>query len=358
MRARVSACHLTIFRRPLLPSPSLLLIPLCHLTPLPLSLSARASQIAATWDGTSANPSKRELALYVDGVLEQSGTEDDDDAGVPKTPEALGHTVVRTCAGGLCEEGMHIGGLYCCSGGGYSGRYLNGTLDEIRIWTRALPPKELQQNMYTPLVGSQQKGLLFYFPLDEAGMETGANVVESRALNWYGILGNAKGGGRPKWTVSDAPLSCTAGNRAPVCMHLAGQDGEGPASSAALPLLGGGGASAYSAKAAQASIQEDEDVSVLSVLFLVFLTMVTSGVAAATLTYISLKGEPPPFLTDLAARLNALLGRASYSPTSRHQPEDWRWAQPQRANQMPVPPAPPPPSSGGAPKPPSSYGGV
>ena len=40
------------------------------------------SQIAATWDGTSANPSKRELALYVDGVLEQSGTEDDDDDSV------------------------------------------------------------------------------------------------------------------------------------------------------------------------------------------------------------------------------------------------------------------------------------
>lgn len=320
------------------------------------------SQIAATWDGTSANPSKRELALFVDGVLEQSGTEDDDDAGVPKTPEALGHTVVRSCAGGLCEEGMHIGGLYCCSGGGYSGRYLNGTLDEIRVWTRALSPKELQQKMYTPLAGSQEKGLLFYFPLDEAGMESGANVVESHALNWYGILGNAKGGGRPKWTVSDAPLSCTAGNGAPICRRLAGQaDDASPAS--LLPLIGGGsgggaGSSAFSAKAAAASLQEDEDVSVLSVLFLVFLTMVTSGVAAATLTYISLKGEPPPVLTDMASKLNALLGRASYSPTSRHQPDDWRWAQPQRANQMPMPPPPPPPSSGSALKPPSSYGGV
>ena len=130
------------------------------------------SQIAATWDGTSANPSKRELALFVDGVLEQSGTEDDDDAGVPKTPEALGYTVVRSCSDGLCEEGMHIGGLYCCSGGGYTGRYLNGTLDELRVWTRALDATELGAKMRTPLAAGDEEGLLFYFPLDEAVRRT------------------------------------------------------------------------------------------------------------------------------------------------------------------------------------------
>ena len=268
-------------------------------------------------------------------------------------PEALGHTVVRTCSGGLCEEGMHIGGLYCCSGGGYSGRYLNGTLDEIRIWTRALSPKELQQNMYTPLAPGDEPGLLFYFPLDEAGMESGANVVESRALNWYGILGNAKGGGRPKWTVSDAPLSCTAGSRAPICRKLAGQPETTPTS--LFPQLGG--ATAVSSRLA--SIQDDEDVSVLSVLFLVFMTMVASGTAAATLTYISLKGEPPPMITEVARRFNALVGRqgGSYAAAGRSD-SDWRWAQPQRRDQMP--PAQSAVEGGGAqpPKPPSSYGGV
>ena len=113
-------------------------------------------------------PTERELALYVDGVLEQSGGEDDDATDVPKTPEALGYSVVRACSDGLCEEGMHVGGLYCCSGGGYTGRYLNGTIDELRVWTRALSPKELNDKMRTPLAAGDEDGLLFYFPMDEA----------------------------------------------------------------------------------------------------------------------------------------------------------------------------------------------
>ena len=107
--------------------------------------------IAATWDGTSAWPSKRELALYVDGQLEPAGGDDDGTTSVPKRPEALGLRVVRTCEDGLCEEGMHIGGLYCCSGGGYSGRYLHGTMDEIRIWTRARSRHEIESAMHRPL---------------------------------------------------------------------------------------------------------------------------------------------------------------------------------------------------------------
>ena len=54
--------------------------------------------IAATWDGTSAEPMERELSLYVDGLLEEAGGEDDDATGVPKTPEAYGLTVVRTAS--------------------------------------------------------------------------------------------------------------------------------------------------------------------------------------------------------------------------------------------------------------------
>ena len=63
---------------------------------------------------------------------------------------------------------MHVGGLYCCSGGGYSGRYLNGTLDELRVWTRALSSKEINDKMGVPLLAGDEEGLLFYFPLDEA----------------------------------------------------------------------------------------------------------------------------------------------------------------------------------------------
>ena len=56
--------------------------------------------VAATWDGTSNEVSERELSLLVDGVLEQSGGEDDDSTDVPKTPEALGYKVVRSCSEG------------------------------------------------------------------------------------------------------------------------------------------------------------------------------------------------------------------------------------------------------------------
>ena len=98
----------------------------------------------------------------------------------------MGYTVASSCDDeeGLCEEGMHIGGLYCCGGGGYTGQYFNGTIDEIRVWTRPLLRTELAQRMYVPLAPAEHEALLLYFPLDDAGMEMGANAVESRALQW------------------------------------------------------------------------------------------------------------------------------------------------------------------------------
>ena len=57
-------------------------------------------------------------------------------------------------------------------------------------------------------------------------MEMGSNVVESRALFWYAILGNAMGSGRPTWTVSGAPLTCAAGSRAPPCVAQQRERGE------------------------------------------------------------------------------------------------------------------------------------
>ena len=52
--------------------------------------------------------------------------------------------------------------------GGYTGRYLNGTLDELRVWTRALDSTEIMEKMSKPLAAGDETGLLFYFPLDEA----------------------------------------------------------------------------------------------------------------------------------------------------------------------------------------------
>lgn len=67
----------------------------------------------------------------MDGKLELPGPYDEDGLEGPKTPEAMGFEVVRKCEGDdsdgarvPCEEGMQIGGLYCCGGEGYSGELL------------------------------------------------------------------------------------------------------------------------------------------------------------------------------------------------------------------------------------------
>ena len=238
---------------------------------------------------------------------------------------------------------MHVGGLYCCSGGGYSGRYLNGTLDELRVWTRALSSKEINDKMGVPLLAGDEEGLLFYFPLDEAGMETGANVVESRALPWYAMLGNAMGGGRPTWTVSDAPLSCSRTSRAPICRSLAlgGEDTTGFRAT----VIGGGDIDAT----------EDDDVSLSAVLLLLFLASICSAGLAAVLTYTGIKGELPPIVADaselprmLAQRVNEVANSGGYTPGTRGQAHftasaspnmpparDWKWAQPPRPGQQP-----------------------
>ena len=188
--------------------------------------------IAATWDGTNAEAEDRVLALYVDGLLEVAGGPGDDGQGQPKRPaiatrrRPAGYEPLGRCTGALCEEGLQLGGFYCCSGGGYTGRYLNGTLDEVRVWTRARTAEELRATMHTPLQAQDEAGLLLYYPFDEAGMEMGSNVVESRALFWYAILGNAMGSGRPTWTVSGAPLTCAAGSRAPPCVAQQRERGE------------------------------------------------------------------------------------------------------------------------------------
>ena len=287
----------------------------------------------------------RKLALYVDGALEQSGTEDDDAKAVPKTPEAKGQSVVRSCSDSLCEEGMHIGGLYCCSGGGYTGRFLNGTLDELRIWSRALPLPELREKMYRPLNAGENKGLLFYFPFDDAGMESGANVVESRALPWYGILGNARGGGRPAWTVSSSPLSCTKDNKAQVCLSLAGGELSSSAPLGALGSPSTSTAASITNGVPPADGHDDDQVSFAAVLFLLVLTAITSALVAGTLTYMSLQGALPsmvsnPFSSAGSAARNgygASSGMGTFSARTAPPGHDWRWAAPPRQDQQQMP---------------------
>ena len=273
--------------------------------------------------------------------------------------DATGLTVVNKCETGLCEEGMQIGGLYCCSGGGYTGRYFNGTLDELRVWRVARTEAQLGEWRSLPLNAGDFPELLFYFPLDEAGMELGANVVESRALPWYAILGNAKGAGRPHWVVSHAPMSCRPGSRAPICRRI-------ESSSVSL-----GGNSLNN--------EEDQtDISPAALLGWILVSALASALCASVLTYVHLTGTCPPALAAAAATIRGLansaqgyvpaaLGEtASSSPHASPLPPnaaadaDWRWAQPPRVSQpafsspmRTLPPAAAPP-----PATPKSYGGL
>jgi len=49
-------------------------------------------------------------------------------------------------------------------------------------------------------------------------METSSIVIESKALPWFGILGNSKGHGRPDREQSAAPITCPPGNKAIPCL--------------------------------------------------------------------------------------------------------------------------------------------
>ena len=237
--------------------------------------------------------------------------------------------------------------------------------------------------MYSPLVPGDESGLLFYFPLDEAGMETGANVIESRALQWYGMLGNAQGYGRPTWVVSDAPLSCTRTNTARACQ---GSDSFSLAVSSLYKGRGAppsphrrthGSARALSGeRVSRACVCCAEGGSVPAVLLLVFVTSVASAVLASVLTYTSIKGELPPSVSEAASGIaavsstvadgyrTALSGAGAYtaggagggfSAAPPPPATDWTWASPPRHDQeRPVSSGGGSGANGGA----RSYGGV
>jgi len=202
-------------------------------------------------------------------------------------------------------------------------------------------------------------------------METGANVVESRALPWYAMLGNAAGKGRPSWAVSSAPLECSSGSRAPICRRIAA--GDTPGAEGFSATIGG--------DADDASDDTDDDsVSFSAVLFLLFVVGVFSAGLGAVLTYTGIKGELPPLVADatelprlIARKLAEMLneggggaGAGLYSPTARGPPAaggqmpaapaDWKWAQPPRPGQAPTAGGAAAPAKSGAPG--ASYGGV
>ena len=47
---------------------------------------------------------------------------------------------IAIVAGGTVAAITFVVLLYCCLGGGYTGHFFTGTIDEVRVWTRELPP--------------------------------------------------------------------------------------------------------------------------------------------------------------------------------------------------------------------------
>ena len=282
----------------------------------PLLKDGKWHHLAATWNGRSAHAADNKLSLYVDGQLEVAGGDLDDGSGQPKTPNTQGYTMASKCTPELCEEGMQIGGLYQQNtGGGYTGRFFSGTIDEVRVWTRELGKPEIVERMRKPLQAQDEQKLLFYFPFDDAGMDMasseGSIVVFSKALDWPGMLGTSRGTNRPHWSVSNAPLTCTANSRAPACL---------------LQLAG---------SAAGGSAWSKGRYSLFTMIVAMLATSALTSTLCAVLTHAVLTGRLvlPPGLSHLGAFFARVLPGSDYRRTGTTEGEhrgDWTWAQPQR----------------------------
>lgn len=281
----------------------------------PLLKDGKWHHLAATWNGRSAHAADNKLSLYVDGQLEVAGGDLDDGSGQPKTPNTQGYTMASKCTPELCEEGMQIGGLYQQNmGGGYTGRFFSGTIDEVRVWTREIGNSEIVERMRKPLQAQDEQQLLFYFPFDDAGMDMasseGSIVVFSKALDWPGMLGTSRGTNRPHWSVSNAPLTCTANSRAPACLLQSAVGAVG-----GNALKGG--------------------YSLFTMIVAMLATSALTSTLCAVFTHAVLTGRLilPPGLSHLGAFFAHVLPGSDYRRAGTAESEhrgDWTWAQPQR----------------------------
>jgi hypothetical protein len=80
---------------------------------------------------------------------------------------------------------------------GGAGRYFNGQLDEVTLWSRALTATEVNVAMKFKRTGAEPD-LLGYWPLDEGAGDTTTDATG------HGHDGSLLNG--PAWVISDAPL--------------------------------------------------------------------------------------------------------------------------------------------------------
>ncbi len=94
-------------------------------------------------------------------------------------------------------------GVRCWSGYGF----LNGQIDEVRVWDHVRTQSQIQDNMNNSLIGNES-GLIAYYKLDEVS----GQIAEDNTINSFDLtLGSTSGNDTndPIWITSDAPLPVT-----------------------------------------------------------------------------------------------------------------------------------------------------
>ncbi|MBW8001088.1 MAG: LamG domain-containing protein [Planctomycetes bacterium] len=129
--------------------------------------------------------------LYIDGTLDNS----------------------RTClagpidfVGGYDDNKVNIG-RWTRAGGVAGGNYfLDGTIDDVRIYNRTLTASEISTIMYTPANGTEP-GLVGYWNFDEGAGQIAHDLTANAN---HGQLGSTPTSDShdPAWAISGAPLEC------------------------------------------------------------------------------------------------------------------------------------------------------
>ncbi|WP_395047208.1 SBBP repeat-containing protein [Flavobacterium sp.] len=132
--------------------------------PSPINLAdGNWHHIVATYDGTTRK-------IFVDGILKASDT-----PGVNAIPNALNMRIGSTCPNPC------------------GGEFYNGAIDEVRIWNRALPQAEIQNNMNCELAAGQTSLIAYYQfnqGVDNANNSTITTLTDSSGNNNTGTLNN------------------------------------------------------------------------------------------------------------------------------------------------------------------------
>jgi hypothetical protein len=132
--------------------------------------------VAASWDGTKEN-----IRLYVNGVSVGTRT---DNGNISTT--GLANPNVSFRIGNWSDA---------------TGRYFNGTIDEVRVWSVNRTAEQIKAKMFA--TGTDETGLIAYYKMDEGG---GASLNNSTATTGLtGTLTNS-----PSWVASPVVKNANA----------------------------------------------------------------------------------------------------------------------------------------------------